>query len=215
MMSLGSHVPTSRVTACMRAPSGLAGTSGTSVGSSPPMRSSRTHASTPSSYAGYGFQPNSRPPSQPQPMPRTDQRAAVHRARRQVGAEVRTGRRSDMQGAVGVAPRHDLQSADRRAERPLANRVAGGERVPVAARPALRSDQRGVDDRGLGILVGGPLARPLLARKHFERRGFRPLRLQAAELAHRTDCLSRCASRRRAPDRPWTGTVCRTCPASP
>ncbi len=152
---------------------------------------------------------------EPQPVPRADERTAVHRARRQVRPEVRTGRRTDVQSGVGVPPRHDLQPADRRAVWPVADRVACGERVPVAAGSALRPHQRGVDDRGLGILVCRPLARPLFARKHCEGRPLRHFRRPAVEPAHRAGCLSRCASRRSALDRPCTGTVCRTCPASP
>ena len=99
MTSDGSQTPSSRVTAASRAPVGRAGITGASSGVSPPTWSSRTHTSTPSSKAGNGFQPNSRPPVEAKAVPRADQRTAVQRPGREVGAQVRAGRGSDMQPA--------------------------------------------------------------------------------------------------------------------
>lgn len=56
--SPGSHTPTSRVTAAtLPAAAGRGASTGAGSGSSPPGPSSRTHASTPSSWPGSGSQP--------------------------------------------------------------------------------------------------------------------------------------------------------------
>ena len=75
MTSPGSQVPSSRATAASAAPAGRTGMTGASSDcsrpppspTSSPTASSRTHTSTPSSYARNGFQPNSRPPSRRSP----------------------------------------------------------------------------------------------------------------------------------------------------
>ena len=112
---------------------------------------------------------------QSQPVPRADQRAAVDRARRQVGPQVRTRPGPDVQGAVRAAPRDDLQPADRGAEGPrrMASLAANAYQFPLG----LRWDrvQCGVDDGGLRVPIRRSLACPPPARKHLERRAFRPL----------------------------------------
>ncbi len=66
--SSGSHRPVTEETGdTLSAGRGRTGTTGRSRGSSPPTASSRTQASTPSSWAGYGSQPARAEPSRASP----------------------------------------------------------------------------------------------------------------------------------------------------
>lgn len=142
--SSGSQTPTPAYTAVRaRAATGRRGTTGASSGSSPPTASSRTHTSTPSSYAGNGSQPHERAAVQGQPVPVADERPAAHRAVPQRRAQVRADARPRHHPAARVAPDHHFLSRDRPAQRAVTADVAGGAHdVPVARRACLRPLQR-------------------------------------------------------------------------
>ena len=109
-----------------------------------------------------------------QSVPGADQAAALNRAGGQVSAQVRTGRRADMQAAVFVPPGDDLHACDPGAERTVAAHIgAGGEHEPVTAGTCVRTLQGGVDEHWLGLLVGGRLAGPVDFREDFHRRVLR------------------------------------------
>ena len=160
-MSRGSHVPTSRVTACNRG----------AVGACPEHRSIRCwfSAGTVQAHPGQhavvvrGITAASRiaqSPSSRRPCHGQMRVAAVDPAGGELGAQVWACAGPDVQRAVLSAPGDQLDPRDGGADRFCADAVAGGERVPVAARSALRASHGGVDDRRCGLTVGGPLSRP-------------------------------------------------------
>ena len=99
---------------------------------------------------------------QSQPVPRADQSAAHHPACGQIGSQMRARGGSDVQVLVIVTPGDDLDSADRRPERPVAAHIgAGAEHEPISAGTTQRALQRAIDDGRFSLLVGGLLVSPV------------------------------------------------------
>ena len=132
-----------------------------------------------------------------------------------------TGRRRGWAGSgptcsAAVTPRHATISTRRPRCRPaVADAVAGGERVPVAARPALRPRSAPSMTAGCGVAVGGPLSTPLRCAEAPGTARFSPIcDFRSASTLIATAPFS-AGEPPQWPERPWTGTVCRAWPATP
>jgi hypothetical protein len=184
MMSRDSHMPTSRVTACNRAPSGAC-TKHRNI-------RCRLSAGTVQTHPGHDavvVRGKRAPaelcrPVQAQAVPRTDEGPAVHLAGGELGAQVWACAGPDMQRAMLSAPGDDFDTRDRGADRSCADAFGCGERVPVAARPVLRPLHGGVDNRRGGLTVRRPLSRPSSAGKQLKRCCFGQSRSEIGQLGH-------------------------------
>ena len=127
------------------------------------MRSSRTQAMTPSSYDGYGRQPNRGRPSSRRPC--HGQMRARSRPCRWRGRRPGVGRRRARRAACrGVRARRPTRSPRRRCRAVLCG-CCRSRRTRTSCRSVgAATSHGGIDDRGRGLTVGGPLSRPSCSR---------------------------------------------------
>ena len=135
MMSEGSHVPTSRVTACSVSPVGLAADHrliqrrlATDTVQTHPGKHAVVVAGQrpPPEFVGAAVEAKSVPPA--------DQGAAMHGGGSKVGAQMRTTARADAQLRLLIAPGDQFDAGDAGAQRSTGTRHRGSRRTHTSCR---------------------------------------------------------------------------------
>src|ERR1700760_1910812 len=162
--SVGSHTPVMVATESMLvAPGGRAGMTGWSRGSSPPTASSRTQASTPSSWTGSGLQPAPGPGPTRSPCQRHTSAPQSTAARARGAPRCGQAPGPTTSPVLAVPPGRQLDPGHGDPEGPVAAYLtAGGQHEPVAGGPGFGPLDRGLDQGRLCPRIGRLLTGPLV-----------------------------------------------------